>query len=63
MLALVAPLMTPATRLVAMKGRWPPPAGADDSADIPSGWRIDAVRRVAVPGLDAERHLLRLSRP
>jgi 16S rRNA (guanine527-N7)-methyltransferase len=63
MLVLVAPLMGPGTRLVAMKGRWPPPAGSDDEGELPPGWRIDDVQRVSVPGLVAERHLVRLSRP
>ena len=61
LVALVAPLTGPATRVVAMKGRWPPPAGdAGDGGALPAGWRIEAVRRVEVPGLPEERHQLLL---
>jgi 16S rRNA (guanine527-N7)-methyltransferase len=63
MLALIAPLCGPATRVVAMKGRWPPPADdADEHQPLPPGWRIDAVRPVRVPGLAAARHHLLLQR-
>lgn len=57
--AWVAPLTGPETRVVAMKGRWPPPAGAGGDSDggpLPAGWRIVAVRDVVVPGLDEARH-------
>jgi hypothetical protein len=46
-----------------MKGRWPPPATTDSDADgapLPAGWRIEAVRPVAVPGLAEARHLILL---
>jgi 16S rRNA (guanine527-N7)-methyltransferase len=46
-------------RLVAMKGRYP----SDELAECPSDWRVDSVRPVTVPGLDAERHQLILTRP
>jgi 16S rRNA (guanine527-N7)-methyltransferase len=61
--AWVAPLTGPATRVIAMKGRWPPPATTDidaDGAPLPAGWRIEAVRAVNVPGLDEARHLVQL---
>ena len=59
----VAPLVGPATRVIAMKGRWPPPAGReadDDGGPLPAGWRIEAVRPVEVPGLLEARHLVML---
>lgn len=63
MLALVAPLCGPSTRVVAMKGRWPPPPDdADEHQPLPPGWRIDSVRPVRVPGLGAARHHLLLQR-
>lgn len=62
LLELVQPLVGPQTRVVAMKGRWPPAPGSEDHGDLPAGWRLEAVRRVSVPGLAAERHLLRLAR-
>ncbi len=59
LLGRVAPLAGPDTRVVAMKGRWPPPAASDADSDggpLPSGWQIEAVRPVAVPGLAEARH-------
>jgi 16S rRNA (guanine527-N7)-methyltransferase len=61
----IAPLCGPQTRVVAMKGRWPPPASMDaddDGGPLPAGWRIESVRRVAVPGLAEERHQVLLRR-
>jgi 16S rRNA (guanine527-N7)-methyltransferase len=60
--AWVAPLAGPGTRVIAMKGRWPPPAGDADSdgGPLPDGWRIEAVRPVTVPGLAEARHHLLL---
>ncbi len=61
--AWVEPLTGPATRVIAMKGRWPPPAATDSDADggpLPAGWRIEAVRAVDVPGLGEARHLILL---
>lgn len=55
----IAPLCGPQTRVIAMKGRWPPPAADDADSDggpLPAGWRIESVRPVSVPGLDEERH-------
>jgi 16S rRNA (guanine527-N7)-methyltransferase len=58
----VAPLTGPSTRVIAMKGRWPPPGvagGAPDGGQLPAGWRIEAVRGVDVPGLgEARNHVL-----
>jgi 16S rRNA (guanine527-N7)-methyltransferase len=60
----IEPLCTPATRVVAMKGRWPPPANDKDGdgGPLPAGWRIESVRPVAVPGLAEARHHLLLRR-
>jgi 16S rRNA (guanine527-N7)-methyltransferase len=63
----IAPLCGPATRVVAMKGRWPPPASGaadlqSDAGPLPAGWRIEAVRPVDVPGLAEARHHVILRR-
>jgi 16S rRNA (guanine527-N7)-methyltransferase len=63
----VAPLCDAHTRVIAMKGRWPPPAPADRSSDadggtLPEGWRIESVRPVAVPGLGEDRNIIILRR-
>ena len=59
----IAPLCGPDTRVVAMKGRWPPAADdADEAAPLPPGWRIQAVRPVTVPGLGEARHNVILRR-
>jgi 16S rRNA (guanine527-N7)-methyltransferase len=44
-------------RLLAMKGRYP----ADELAKPLNGWKLIAVHRLAVPGLDEERHLVELA--
>jgi 16S rRNA (guanine527-N7)-methyltransferase len=51
-------LCAPDGRMLAMKGQHP---GAEIQ-DLPRGWRVLAVHRLAVPGLDAERHLVELAR-
>jgi 16S rRNA (guanine527-N7)-methyltransferase len=56
----VRPLCDAHTRVLAMKGRWPPAEGSDDAAPLPAGWRLEEARAVQVPGLDAARHLLSL---
>ena len=56
LLAIAAPLCTTTTRVVALKGRYP----AEEIAALPAGWRLESARAVRVPGLDAERHILRL---
>lgn len=58
----MTPICDAHTRVVAMKGRWPPVPGTDDAGALPSGWTLQAARRVQVPGLAAERHLLALTR-
>jgi len=45
-------------RLLAMKGRYP----TDELAHIPNGWKLAAVHRLNVPGLDEQRHLVELCR-
>ncbi len=49
-------LTGPATRVLALKGRYP----ADELAKLPRGWQLEHVRAVSIPGLGAERHILRL---
>jgi 16S rRNA (guanine527-N7)-methyltransferase len=50
-------LLAPRGRLLAMKGKLP----EDEIAAVPRGWRAQ-VTRLAIPGVDAERHLVTLSR-
>lgn len=45
-------------RLLAMKGIVP----VDELAALPGGWRAKATHKLAVPGLDAQRHLIVLGR-
>ncbi len=56
-------LLAPGGRLIAMKGVYPQ-AELDrmDAAGLMAQWQIDEVSRLAVPELDAERHLVVLSR-
>jgi 16S rRNA (guanine527-N7)-methyltransferase len=56
LLASVQGLTGPATRVLALKGRYP----ADELAELPPGWRLEHSRALSIPGLDAERHILRL---
>ena len=58
LLAAVAPLCTSATRVLAMKGRWP----EKELHALPPGWRVSGSRRLEVPGLGAERCVIALSR-
>jgi 16S rRNA (guanine527-N7)-methyltransferase len=56
LLASVAGLCGPATRVLAMKG-----PRADEELDrLPAGWQLVARREVVVPGLDARRIILTL---
>lgn len=45
-------------RLLAMKGRYP----QDELEKLPSGWKLAAVHKLEVPGLDEERHLVEICR-
>lgn len=51
-------LLKPGGVLLAMKGAHP----ADEIAALPAGWRVRASHPLAVPGLDAERHLVVVDR-
>jgi 16S rRNA (guanine527-N7)-methyltransferase len=53
----VAGLCGPATRVVALKGRFP----EAELRELPKGWRLLRSRAVQIPGLEAERHILTLS--
>ena len=44
-------------RLLAMKGRYP----GDELAKKLNGWKVVAVHKLVVPGLDEERHLVELA--
>ena len=44
--------------LLAMKGRYP----KTELVELPSGYRVAAVERLHVPGLEAERHLVQIAR-
>ncbi|QET03266.1 16S rRNA (guanine(527)-N(7))-methyltransferase RsmG [Cupriavidus pauculus] len=56
-------LLAPGGRLMAMKGVYPQ-AELDrmEAAGLMAAWQVDAVPRLTVPELDAERHLVVLSR-
>jgi 16S rRNA (guanine527-N7)-methyltransferase len=56
LLASVAGLCGPDTRVLALKGRYP----ADELAELPPGWRLEHSRALSIPGLAAQRHILRL---
>jgi 16S rRNA (guanine527-N7)-methyltransferase len=51
-------LVAPEGRLVAMKGLHP----FEEIAQLPASFRVDAVIRLEVPGLEGERHLVILAR-
>ncbi|GGJ96473.1 16S rRNA (guanine(527)-N(7))-methyltransferase RsmG [Luteimonas terricola] len=57
-LAVGGHLLAPGGRLLAMKGAHP---DAEITA-LPAGWRVEVVHPLAVPGLDAERHLVVVGR-
>lgn len=56
--AVAGHLLAPGGALYAMKGGYP----HAELAELPAGWKEDAVHVLHVPGLDAERHLLVLRR-
>ena len=49
-------LIAPGGCFLAMKGAYP----EEELAAVPEGYRVDAVIPLAVPGLDAARHLVRI---
>lgn len=51
-------LLKPDGVLLAMKGAWPD----QEIAELPPGWQLQQAWPLQVPGLDAERHLLRIGR-
>ena len=51
-------LLKPNGRLLAMKGAAP----HEEIAALPTGWRVEAVHPLAVPGMVAERHLVVVAR-
>ncbi len=51
-------LSAPRGRLLAMKGKLP----QAEIDQLPASWRVAALHRLHVPGLDAERHLVELER-
>jgi 16S rRNA (guanine527-N7)-methyltransferase len=51
-------LLAPGGRLLALKGHRPDA----EIAELPAGWRATAVHVLTVPGLDAERHLVEVTR-
>ncbi len=56
LVAQVAPLCGPGTRVLALKGQWPQ---AELDA-LPPQWQVVAARRIEVPGLDAARCVITL---
>ncbi len=58
LLAGVASLCGPQTRVLAMKGKWP----QDEIDAVPPGWREQGSRTLTVPGLDEARCVVVLSR-
>jgi len=59
LLPAVAPLCGPASRVLAMKGRWP----AAELAALPAGWRVVRSRVLEVPRLGEARCLIVLASP
>jgi 16S rRNA (guanine527-N7)-methyltransferase len=57
LLATVLSLCGPASRVLAMKGKWP----ADELAAVPRPWRVLGSRELTIPGLDAARCVIALS--
>lgn len=56
---LAAPWMAPGGQLLAMKG----PGWREELVGLPAGWRIHSNHELAVPGLEAGRHLVILGGP
>jgi 16S rRNA (guanine527-N7)-methyltransferase len=58
LVAFGAHLLKPQGRLLAMKGQWP----TDELAALPVGWVLEDSKRLQVPEVEGERHLLVLKR-
>ena len=58
LLTLGGHLLRPGGQLLAMKGKYP----EEELAALPAGYRLRDSRPLRVPGLDAERHLLRIEK-
>ena len=58
LVANVAPLCGPQTRILAMKGKWP----QAEIDGLPAGWRQQGSRELTVPGLNESRCVVVLSR-
>ena len=58
MLEKISPLCGTDTHVLAMKGKWP----REEIAGIPKGWRVANSRDLVVPGLDAARCVIVLTR-
>lgn len=58
LLAKVAGLVGPETRVLAMQGKWT----AEGLATIPSRWEVQETHQLTVPGLDAARSIVILRR-
>jgi 16S rRNA (guanine527-N7)-methyltransferase len=59
MLATCAHLCAPGGRILAMKGKLPD----DELAALPGPWRVAVAERLAIPGLQATRHLVIITSP
>ena len=57
-LAVGGHLLAPGGRLLALKGQRPDA----EIAELPPGWTASAVHALTVPGLDAERHLVEVTK-
>ena len=57
MLAQVAPLCGPLSRVLAMKGRWP----TEELAALPAPWRLAGSRQLKIPGLAEARCVIVLT--
>ncbi|MGO4327763.1 16S rRNA (guanine(527)-N(7))-methyltransferase RsmG [Cupriavidus sp. 2TAF22] len=61
--SLAGHLLAPQGKLIAMKGVYPQPEiDRMEAAGMMEEWQVEAVPRLTVPELDAERHLVVLSR-
>jgi len=55
----VAGLVGTHTRVLALKGKHP----TEELAELDAAWKVQEIRALRIPGLDAERHLVVLARP